>query len=131
MVRLYLFLVLLCLSGCASITGHQTQPVTVFAVCAGSAAPVEAGCVLENDKGRKVVTSPGTVAIERSFSDLSVQCTVGKSKPGRVVLSSKSDGKILGNILAGGLVGAAVDVGTGAAFNYPSRVTILLDCASN
>ena len=131
MFRLYLFLISLFLAGCASVVGDLTQPITVFAVCAGSAAPVEAGCVLENDKARKSITSPGTVAIARSNSDLTIQCTLGKSKSGRVVLSSTGDEKILGNLVAGGILGVVVDVGTGAAFNYPSRVTVLLDCSSN
>jgi len=128
MRRVLLSLLVVSLSGCASITGDQTQPITVFAVCAGSAAPVEAECVLENDKARKIITSPGTVAISRSFADLSIQCKYGNSKRGRAVLSSKSDEKILGNIVAGGVIGAVVDVGTGAAFNYPSRVTVLMEC---
>ena len=131
MFRLYLFLISLFLAGCASVVGDLTQPITVFAVCAGSAAPVEAGCVLENDKARKSITSPGTVAIARSNSDLTIQCALGNSKRGRVVLSSTGDEKILGNLVAGGVIGAVVDVGTGAAFNYPSRVTVLLDCSSN
>lgn len=131
MYRLYLLLVLSFLSGCASIAGDHTQPISVFAVCAGSAAPVEAGCVLENDKTRKSMTSPGTVAIPRSGSDLTIQCTLGNSKRARVVLSSKGDEKILGNLVVGGVIGAVVDVGTGAAFNYPSRATVLMDCSSN
>ena len=131
MFRLSLLLVLSFLSGCASIVGDHTQPISVFAVCAGSAAPVEAGCVLENDKSRKSITSPSTGAIARSNSDLTIQCTLGNSKRGRVVLSSKGDEKILGNLVAGGIVGAFVDVGTGAAFNYPNRVTVLMDCSSN
>lgn len=129
MSRLPVFLLFIVLNGCASITGDQTQPITVFAVCAGSAAPVGAECVLENDKDRKTIISPGTVAVARSFSDLTIQCNYGNSKRGRVVLSSKSDEKILGNLVAGGIIGAAIDVGTGAAFNYPSRTTVLMDCS--
>jgi hypothetical protein len=31
-----------------------------------------------------------------------------------------------GNILLGGVIGAAVDVGTGAAYDYPSLITVLM-----
>jgi ABC-type Fe3+-hydroxamate transport system substrate-binding protein len=129
MTKPLLAILVVLLNGCASITGDQTQPITIFAVCAGSAAPVAAECILENDKSRKIIVSPGTVAVKRSFSDLTVQCVFENSKTGRVILSSKSDEKILGNIVAGGVIGAAVDVGTGAAFNYPNRATVLMDCA--
>jgi hypothetical protein len=131
MFRFFFPLIASVLTGCASITGDHTQPITVLAVCAGSAAPVEASCILENDKARKSVTSPGTVAIARSFVDLTVQCTFGNSKTARVVLTPTGDEKILGNLVAGGIIGAFVDAGTGAAFNYPSRVTVLMDCSSN
>lgn len=131
MPRLFFVIFVLLLGGCASITGDHTQPVSVFAVCAGSAAPVKADCVLENDKGRKLITSPGTVAVPRSTSDLTIQCMFGTSTSNSVVVTSKSDGRMLGNIVAGGFVGAAVDAGTGAAFNYPSSVTVLIDCFPN
>jgi hypothetical protein len=129
MTRLPLISLVFILTGCASVTGDQTQAITVLAVCPGSAAPVKAECVLENNKDRKLITSPGTVAIARSFSDLTVQCNFPNAKGGRVVLSSKTDEKILGNLVAGGVIGAAVDVGTGAASNYPGRVVVLMDCS--
>lgn len=131
MTRHLLIFIVFLLTGCASITGDQTQAITVLAVCAGSAAPVKAECVLENNSDRKIITSPGTVAIARSFSDLIIQCNYANSKVGRVILSSKTDEKILGNLVAGGIIGAAIDVGTGAASNYPSRVTVLMNCSLN
>ena len=129
MPRLHLIFLVFVLTCCASVTSDQTQAITVLAVCPGSAAPVKAECVLENNKDRKLITSPGTVAVTRSFSDLTVLCNLPNTKGGRVVLSSKTDEKILGNLVAGGIIGAAVDVGTGAASNYPSRVTVLMDCS--
>jgi hypothetical protein len=35
-------------------------------------------------------------------------------------------GLAFGNILFGGLIGAAVDVGTGAAYDYPSPIIVNL-----
>ncbi len=131
MTRLALILLAFVLTGCASVTGDQTQAITVLAVCPGSGAPVKAECVLENNNDRKLITSPGTVAVSRSFSDLTIRCNFPNAKGGRVVLSSKTDEKILGNLVAGGVIGAAVDVGTGAASNYPDRVVVLMDCSPN
>jgi len=31
-----------------------------------------------------------------------------------------------GNILAGGIIGAAVDVGTGSAYDYPPSIEVML-----
>jgi len=117
------------LSGCATIHSDPTQPITILAVCAGSSKPVEAECILYNDKGRKLITSPGTVAVPRSWSDLHIECRRQDAKKATAVLSSSGDGKILGNLIVGGLIGAAADAGSGAAFNYPNRVTVLMDCS--
>lgn len=128
MILRYLFCVSVFLTGCASVIGDSTQPITVIAVCAGSAAPVAADCVLQNSSDYKKITSPGTVSITRSHSDLSVTCTRAGDVKSTVILESKSDEKVLGNLVAGGIIGIIVDAGTGAAFNYPSRTTVLLNC---
>lgn len=115
------------LSGCATITADYTQPIMVLAVCAGSARPVAAECVLKNNKGQRVITSPGTVAVPRDSSELMVQCTRRGEKHANAALNSSLDEKILGNFVISG-IGAVVDLGTGAAFNYPSKITVLMDC---
>lgn len=129
-MRYLIILAAVLVSGCATINADYTQPITVLAVCAGSSRPVEAECVLYNDKSRKIISSPGTVAIARSSSELHVQCSRHGAKNARAVLNSTGDEKILGNLVVGGVVGALVDAGTGAAFNYPNRVTVLMDCST-
>lgn len=52
-----------------------------------------------------------------------MRCELAGYETGLSVLRS-SAGMVWGNVLAGGLVGFAVDANSGAGFDYPNRVTI-------
>jgi hypothetical protein len=84
------------------------------------------GCTLMNDAGKWFVTTPGSVTVHKSTGDLAIDC----SKDGNIVdhetLVSKSNGAVWGNILAGGGIGYLVDRNTGAGFNYPDNITVVL-----
>lgn len=111
-------------TGCASITGSKNQPVSINTICNGEPI-VEASCTLINDKGSWYVKTPGSVMIQKAYGDLAVDC-----KKGDAVASdkfkSKSNGGVWGNILAGGVIGYAVDAKSGAGFDYPSTMTVVL-----
>ncbi|MFM8466924.1 MAG: hypothetical protein ACKOAO_05110 [Oxalobacteraceae bacterium] len=112
------------LTGCASITGSKNQPVSVSATCDGQ--PVtEASCTLMNDKGSWYVKTPGSVMIQKAYGDLAVDCKKGDSVASTKFKSS-SNGGVWGNILAGGIIGYAVDASSGAGFDYPSTMTVTL-----
>ena len=114
------------LSGCASIVGSSTQPVSVQAVEAGS--PVSgAKCELTNDKGSWHVTTPGSVTVHKAFGDMSIKCQKENIDPVLTTAKSSANGLVFGNILFGGIIGLAVDMGTGSGFDYPSMVTVLMD----
>lgn len=119
---------ILLMAGCATITGNIGQPITVLAVCAGSSRTVEAECVVSNDSSRKIVTTPGTVLMPRSFEPLSVHCKREGASDGKAELQSSSNAQLVENIVFGGIIGVAVDAGTGAGFDYPEIVTLLMDC---
>ena len=70
------------------------------------------------------MTTPGSVIVNRSYGDLTVNCTHENQQPGAVVVSSSTKAMAFGNILFGGVVGAAVDVGTGAAYDYPTLISV-------
>ncbi len=120
------------LIGCASVTGTSMQPVSVTAVCDGSRVVKEAFCTLMNDKGQWFVTSPGSTMIQKSFGDLSITCKKADSV-GVLVLKSSSNSNVWGNVLAGGLIGYAVDASSGAGFNYPNMVAVTMSqpCVGN
>lgn len=86
----------------------------------------EAACELSNEKGRWFIPStPGTVTLNRSYSDLIVTCKKG-DKSWITTVKSSTKGMAFGNILFGGLIGTAVDCGTGAAYDYPSVIMVHL-----
>lgn len=111
--------------GCASITGSNSQSMTVTAICESSKVVKGAFCTLANDKGQWFIETPGSVLVQKSFGDLTINCKYGESA-GNVVLKSSGNVNIWGNALAGGIIGAAVDSSTGAGFNYQPIATVQL-----
>ena len=106
-------------SGCAAITTGTTQPLTVTTKQSG-ASVVGAACELTNGKGTYYVTTPGTVTVTRSFSDMVVVCKKDPLPDANMTVKSSVKGMAFGNILLGGVVGVIVDTSTGAAYDYPS-----------
>lgn len=84
----------------------------------------QASCELTNDKGKWFVSTPGTVTVHRSYADLHVMCEKDGYDPGVATVKSYTKGMMAGNILFGGIIGGAVDASTGAAYDYPSMITI-------
>ncbi len=114
------------LQGCASIVSGSTQVVSVDTPgCAG------ARCELSNDKGRYFVAStPGTVSLARSYNNLQVVCTRGEASSTPLSVASTTKGMAFGNILFGGVIGAGVDISTGAAYDYPQLISVAMQCAA-
>ncbi len=113
------------LPGCASIVSGHNPPVSVETRHAGKAV-VGASCKLENDKGTWFVTTPGSVTVRRSYSDMNVRCDKDDLPPGLLTVKSGTKAMAFGNAIFGGLIGAGVDVATGAAYDYPSLITVLM-----
>jgi hypothetical protein len=72
------------------------------------------------------VTTPGSTTVQRSFEDLGVTCTKQDHVQGTVAVKSSTKGMAFGNILFGGVIGVGVDVATGAAYDYPTVVSVAL-----
>lgn len=113
------------LGGCASIVNGTNQVMSVEARNKGEAV-AGASCKLESDKGTFFVTAPGTVTVHRGYHDLAVKCEKDNLPPGLATVKSSTKGMLAGNILFGGIIGVAVDAGTGAAYDYPSLITIMM-----
>jgi hypothetical protein len=109
--------------GCASITGSRNQPISVTTTHEGKPI-VGAYCTLVNDKGTFYVNTPGTVTVLKAYGDMSATCKKEESHVGASVFQSASEGAVWGNVLAGGLIGYAIDAGTGAGFSYPPTLNI-------
>jgi hypothetical protein len=119
-----ILLAALWLSACASITGSKTQPVAVTAVCQGELVR-DASCTLSNEAGSWTLQAPGSVVIHKAYGDLAVTCQ-RDAATGTAIFQSKSNGGVWGNILAGGVIGYAVDASSGAGFDYPTTMTIVM-----
>lgn len=106
------------LCGCAAITTGTSQSIAV------ESKPDGAECTLANDKGKWFAgETPESVTVKRSYSALNVTCRKGRLSGSRS-LQSTTKGAAFGNIIFGGIIGGAVDMGSGAAYDYPPGVLV-------
>lgn len=114
-------------AGCATITTGQNQSISV--TTPGCQA---ASCELRNDKGNWYVSStPGTVTVQRAYGDMTVTCEKGEFRSNPMAVASATKAMAFGNILVGGLIGAAVDAGTGSAYDYPALINVPMICVGD
>lgn len=122
----FIVLALGLLSGCASITGSQNQPVSVETRDLNGVEVKRAECKLNNNKGQWYVSTPGTVAIVRSSEDLLVTCEKDNFETGYANAVSSVKGMMFGNIIFGGVIGAVVDHAEGAGYEYPNLIPVVM-----
>lgn len=110
----------ICLAGCASITTDSLQMVSI------TSDPTDSTCLIKGPKGFATrITTPNGFAVSRGEGDLSVVCTKG-DQVGSALIKEQVAGMTFGNILFGGLIGLAVDAGTGKMWKYPSVGNVVL-----
>lgn len=114
------------LSGCASIVSGTNQVLSVETLQKAGTPVAGATCKLENDKGVYYVTTPGTVTVHRAYGDLSVKCQKADMPDGIAMIKSSTKGMMAGNILFGGVIGAGVDAASGAAYDYPNLLQVMM-----
>lgn len=112
------------MSGCATITSTEMQPVTVATHSADGMQIEKATCSLKNDVGSWKVTSPGVVSVKRSAEDLMVECKKEGSQDGFARAISRAAGGMWGNIIFGGGIGAIIDHNKGTGYDYPNDVIV-------
>ena len=126
--RLGLAVVLACVAlatGCATVTGSETQAITVETHDAGGGAVAGAECKLSNNNGNWRLKSPATVNVRKSAEDLVVRCEMEDRPPGTARAVSKVNAGMFGNIIVGGVVGAAIDHTKGTAYDYPDVIRVV------
>ena len=116
----------LSLVGCVSITGTTNQNVSVQTKESTGTELVGASCELSNKKGKWFITTPGTVGISRSNDDIQVSCTKAGYLEGKQGVVSDTKGMMFGNIIFGGGIGAIIDHNSGAAYEYPSVIQVVM-----
>ncbi|NHZ37402.1 hypothetical protein [Massilia rubra] len=114
------------LGGCATISESNQQTLMLHTILDNREVG-GAGCVLTNDKGRWFVTSPGHVTVQKSAGNLFIDCRkdgVGAGQD-RVASSANASATVGNAVLTAGL-GYLLDKRTGAGFDYPETLTVLM-----
>jgi len=110
------------LVGCATLMSGTDQVIQVTTVCRGVRMPTT--CVASNDKGRWVFETSSTVQIKKSADDLTITCQGGLLGNYSFKAISTATLPMWGNIIAGGGIGAVVDIKSSTAFEYPTRLVL-------
>ena len=116
-------------SGCATITSTETQPVTVTTRASDGQPLDKAACALSNESGNWEITTPGVVSVKRSAKDLMVECKKEGHSDGHARAISRAAGSMWGNIIFGGGVGAIIDHNKGTGYNYPDNLVVKMGAA--
>jgi len=108
------------LSACSSIIEGTSQNIAV------STDPAGADCALvrQGNVIGRVNPTPGTVKIDKTKHDITVECALEGYQPASFFNKSDVAGATVGNVIAGGLVGWAIDSATGADNKYTGSVHI-------
>ena len=110
------------LSGCASLLEEDTQEVNVRFMCAEK--HLVATCDLKNDKGRWRLSTPGKATVINDTSQLEISCKAPFIPSFKVSVMPMPSMGMLGNLLLGGVVGAAFDVYNNSGMKYPENIDI-------
>ena len=62
--------------------------------------------------------------VQRSYESMMVRCEKEGISPGVATVKSSTKPMAFGNIIFGGIIGAGVDVATGAAYDYPQMFSV-------
>ncbi|MES2152860.1 MAG: hypothetical protein V4508_24045 [Pseudomonadota bacterium] len=117
---------LLALAGCATLS-ETTEQVVSLQTILDNREVAGVGCVLSNAAGRWFVVSPGRVAIQKSAGVLTVDCVKGGAATGLEVIASRPNNTVLiGNAVTSAGIGYYLDRRTGAGFDYPAVLTVLM-----
>jgi len=113
------------LSGCASLTESTQQNVLVQTVL-DHREIAGVGCVLYNDAGKWFVTTPARVTLRKSSGPLRIDCQKEGAGWAYEKVDSKADGNLWGNVVLTAGVGYFIDKNTGAGYDYPATLTVVM-----
>ena len=119
------------LSGCSSIVNGTTQKVTVRAMNQEKSGMVkvnpDAMCQSTNSNGSFESRSTDLVEVHRDNVPLVSICSYG-DRAGKTTTESQFRGKsAAGNMFAGGFIGMAIDHATGASYDYPDNIEVVMN----
>lgn len=101
------------LAGCATMVSGSSEDIAVLT------PPVSATCVLSNPQGSWTVVTPTVAHVARSMDDMRIRCSKTGYREATATIPAGIAGWTMGDVIAGGPIGAAVDASTGAINQYP------------
>lgn len=110
------------LGGCATLVKGSSQSIIV------TTDPPGAICTLTR-KGKEIAIvnpTPGTITLDKSKDAVAVSCKKAGYLESAGTVGSEFQAMTFGNILFGGLIGVAIDAGSGAMSQYGTSVTLTL-----
>lgn len=110
------------LSGCATLMDEDVQNINIRFMCAEK--NIIATCHLQNSKGRWMISTPGRATVLNDNSSLEITCKAPFIPSFTVSALPMPSTSMLGNLLAGGVIGAAVDVYNNTGMKYPENIDI-------
>ncbi len=122
-----LTLVMLLSTGCASILSGTTQEIAV------NTNPPAAQCEADrlDAKIGEIASTPGSILVQKTKSDITVVCRKFGYQQASYLNHSGTADSTFGNIVAGGLIGLAVDSASGAINKYDPVVNVTLTPTAN
>lgn len=123
MIRtIFLCALVLIFAGCASVSNSDMQTISVRAMCGARELP--ATCTAENSQGRWTFVSARPVTVAKDIYALRLACKSIYLDRHVIQVPATLDTAMAGNLLIGGLVGAAVDLRTRRGVSYPQNIEI-------
>lgn len=123
-------LALLAGAGCASLTESTQQNVLVQTVLDHREIG-GVGCVLSNDVGKWFVTTPARVTLRKSAAPLRIDCQKQGAAWAYEKVDPKANGNLWGNVILTAGIGYVIDRDTGAGYDYPSTLTVVMRPAAD
>jgi len=114
------------LASCATVLAGTTQNVTFESDPPQASCRATRGSVVIADR----LVTPQKINVPRNKDSLELNCTAAGMGDKRQFVVAGFSGATMGNILLGGLIGAAVDAGSGANHAYPDHVIVVMAPAS-
>ena len=110
------------LSGCASVMYGDAQQLSVEARCGHRAIPAQ--CSVQNSRGHWNVNAPAHLIIKKDSDPLVISCASPFFGAQTVSVAPSATTALAGNALFGGILGAGVDIMSGAGMRYPHTVIV-------
>ena len=117
-----LLLTALLASGCASVLQGDSQAMHVTTYCGQQILP--SSCTASNSKGNWSFHAPAHLLVQKAHDPLTIRCKSPYFAENVAHVPASPNPMLAGNLVFGGLIGAGVDLTTGAGFAYNTVVNI-------